>query len=238
MVMDRAEQKGPPEKYAVWGWLKLAVNLGWVLPVVVAGNRLGWLGVNVTGRCGVAMGFGRFDCASHAWQRGAQITYMGDTVHWVSSVSPVDAALRSETKQKKWAGFQANRLFIKPLVTMIWGYNRVRAVVVLRPGVLVCWPSKTRRKLCLPLSILFVWHHRTVVTAVINSSLNLKHELEGPGLSLPMVRALSQNGSTGSQIPASRGHVPHARETPSLLVVGVVLMFACLIIRLKDWLFC
>lgn len=162
---------------------------------------------------GVMVGLRRFDCASHALQWGAQSLYTSDMVPRVPSVSPVDAVLYSLTKWRNCVSFQTNRLFIKSLV-MIWNDNRVRAMMVWRPCVLACWSSKTRSKLCLALSIMFVWCAQTLVMAVINSSLTLKYELERPGLWLLAAWVLSQNPSTGSRIPASRGRLSQVWETP------------------------
>lgn len=195
-------------KHAVCGWLKAVVSLGCVLPFAVAGKHLGWLAVNLTGECvWVMMVLRWFNCASQT----GQVMYPGDTVVWVSSVSPVHAVMHSETKQKKWARFQADRLFTKPLVVMIWGYNRVTATVDLRPCALISWSSKTGRKFCLALTVLFgdtkpLWQQKLTVHWIQSTNWRV------PGYSC---QCSGCSHRTGSWTPANRGHVSHAWETPN-----------------------
>lgn len=212
-------------KHAVCGWLKAVVSLGCVLPFAVAGKHLGWLAVNLTGECvWVMMVLRWFNCASQT----GQVMYPGDTVVWVSSVSPVHAVMRSETKQKKWARFQADRLFTKPLVMMIWGYNRVTATVDLRPCALISWSSKTGRKFCLALTVLFgdtkpLWQQKLTVHWIQST------KLESPRLFLPVFRVLSQDWELN---PCKQRTCVPCMGNTQLLVVGIVLTFVCLISRL------
>lgn len=102
---------------------------------------LGWLGVNLLSACGDKDGLDMIwlciphlaaGCSNHVHGRHSAVSVF-NLCSW--------CCLASWTKQKKWADF---RLTCSLLSTVMWSYDRVRAMVVFRLCVLICWSSKTR----------------------------------------------------------------------------------------------